>query len=203
MKRFAKLGLMMLLPVIGFGVGYVTRSWQAQRQPTIDDTWLFDGSVPIKGAGGALSYNSAALFEADVPLPEIEAVDVKIKLIAPPSPESQRTRVIAYVAQVRVASLEQKKIPPRYLEKRVEQYKAGPVTTQPLEQVTYVVQFTFDLLDKDAFKLGDATGSEQFLQSGKSNRFQEVTTQPFEIDLVRRITIVRTHLRVLRCESCR
>lgn len=192
-----------VLLIIGFGAGYVTRSRQIQTQATTGDAWLFSGPVPLKGPDEAVSYNSGALFEADIPLPEIEAIEVKVKLIPPPSGDGQRTRVIAYVAQVRVASLEKKNIPGKYLNERVEQHKAGPITTLPLEQATYAVQFTFDLLDKDGFKLAEVTGPDQWLQSGKSNAFQEVTSKPLDLDLARRIAKVRTHLCVLRCESCR
>jgi hypothetical protein len=185
---------------IGFGAGYVTQSRQGLSQLTIDDTWLFNGSIPVDGAIG---YNSDALLEADILLPKIEAIDIKIKFLAHPDGESHRTRVVAYMAQVRIASLEKKNIPSKYLEKRVVQSKAGGITTGPLEQVTYVAQFSFDLLDKDGFKLGEVTGPDQWLSSGRSNTFQEVTTKPFDLDFVGRITAVRTHLSVLRCESCR
>ena len=111
--------------------------------------------------------------------------------------------MIAYVAQVRVAPLDKKNVPAKYLKERVEQHKGGPVTTLPLEQVTYAVQFRFDLLDKDGFKLAEVTGPDQWLQSGRTNAFQEVTSKPLNLDLARRIARVRTHMSVLRCESCR
>lgn len=202
MNRLARFGLMGVLLIIGFGAGYITRSRQIQTQATTGDVWLFSGSVPLKGPDGAVSYNSNALL-ADIPLPEIEAIEAKVKLIPPPSGDGQRTRVLAYVARVRVASLEKKNVPPKYLKERIEQHKAGPITTLPLEQVTYAVQFAFHLLDKDGFKLAEVTGPDQWLQSGKSNAFQEVTSKPLDLDLARRIAKVRTYLHVLRCESCR
>ena len=82
---------------------------------------MFEGTVPVKGA---ISYHSSALFDADIPLPDIEGVEAKIKLIAPPSGEAESTRVIAYIIHVRVASLEKENIPAKYLKERVEQYKA-------------------------------------------------------------------------------
>jgi hypothetical protein len=200
MKTIAKFCSIVLLLIIGFGIGYFTRSRQGQFESTVEDAWLFNGVVPLKGA---ISYHSDAVLNSDIPLPEIEAIESKIKLIAPPSGDSQRTRVIAYVTQVRVASLERRNIPAKYLRERVEQYKGSPLTTLPLEQVTYAVQFTFDLVDKDGFKLAEVTGPKQWLESGKSNMFQEITTQPLDPDLVRRTATLRTHLTVLRCESCR
>ena len=199
MKTMARFCLIAFALIIGFGAGYFTRSRQVQCESTVEDAWLFNGVVPVKGG---ISYHSNALFEADIPLPEIEAIEAKIKLIAPPSGDSQRTRVIAYVIQVRIASLEKKNIPAKYLRERVEQYKAGPVTTPPLEQVTYAGQFAFYLVDKDGFNLAEVTGPEQWFESGKNNSFQDVTLMPLDLELVRRATTVRTHLVVLRCESC-
>ena len=203
MNRFAILGSIGLLLVLAFGAGYVTRSLQTQSSPITDGAWLFSGPVPVKGTDKAVSYYPEALFQGDILLPEIEAIDAKVKFIVPPTGDRLRIGVIAYITQVRVASLQKKNIPAKYLQERTEQSKAGPVTTLPLEQVTYAVQFTFDLLDKDGFKLAEATGPDQWIESGKTNTFQEVTTKPFDLDLVRRITKVRVRLRVLRCETCR
>jgi len=94
MNRLARFGLMVVLLIVGFGAGYVTRSRQLQTQTTTGDAWLFSGSVPLKGPEGAVGYNSDALFEADIPLPEIEAIEARVKLIPPPSGAGQRTRVM-------------------------------------------------------------------------------------------------------------
>jgi len=203
MKTIAKFWSIVLLLIVAFTLGYFTRSRLGQRESTVEDAWPFNGSIPLTGSDRPINYHSDALFDADIPLPKLKPSKQKIKLIAPPSFESQRTRVIAYVIQVRVASLEKKNIPAKYLRERIEHYKAGPVTTPPLEQVTYAGQFTFDLVDKDGFILAKVTGPEEWLESGKSNMFQELTTQELDLDLVRRTATVRTHLVVLRCESCR
>jgi hypothetical protein len=200
MNKFMVLGLFGLLLVLAFGAGYVTRTWQTQDSPITDRPWLFSGPLPVNGTDGTVSYTPDALLEAaDIPLPEIEAIDANVKFIAPPTSDAAEAVVIAYIAKVRVASLEKKNIPSRYLKERV----VGPMTILPLEQVTYAVQFTFDLLDKDGFKLREVIGPDQLIRSGQTNALQEVTTKPLDLDLARRITKLRTHLVVLRCESCR
>jgi hypothetical protein len=167
------------------------------------DSWVTSGPLPLKGPESAISYNDEAMFGADIQLPNIEEFAVKSKFIPPAVGDSTGTRIMGYVAEVRIASLDKKNVPQRYLQKSVTQTKSGPITTEPLEQVTYAAQFTLDLIDQDGFKLGEVLGTRQWIESGKTNVLQELTDKPLELYLVRRVKKVKPHMLVIRCESCR
>ncbi|MDP9361899.1 MAG: hypothetical protein M3P29_10645 [Acidobacteriota bacterium] len=184
--------------IVGLRFAALSRHEASPPNPVGD--WIFVGPVLLKARPAPITYDTAALFDSDIPLPEITAFTAKVKLVAPVEERSGRS--IAYIFDVRVASLQKKNIPAKYLERRVEHHKAGPITLEPITQVTYVVQPTFDVLDKDGFLLQEVVGSEQWLSSGETNQLQEITKATLPLSVSSRTARIRPRLLVVRCESC-
>jgi len=168
--------------------------------PSETSGWLYNGPVPMKGS---ITYTSDAMFESDIPLPKIEDFRASVKLVQPPTSPSFSARVVAYKAAIRVAGLQRKDIPAKYLREVLEQHKGGPTTTLPLEQVTYVGQLKFALLDADGFVLAEVSGPEEWFESGTTNQLQHITTESISGALANRVVKIRPSFLVIRCESCR
>jgi len=199
MRTGARAGLAIVLLCVVASGGYVVGKWRS-RGRTTDDKWFISESIPLSGSDGAVSYTDDAILKADIPLPTIEAIDAKIKLLA--YPPAATSRSLGYVTRVRIAPLDKKNIPAKYLQNRTAATKAGPVTISPLVQVTYAAQFSFDLLDSDGFTLGTVIGPEHWIESGKTSAFQEIVAKPVDLSVARRVAKFRTHLSILRCGSC-
>jgi len=165
------------------------------------NAWFSSGTLNLAGPDSALSYSNDAWLGAEIPLPAVESVATRAKFVVPPS--GGTSRLLGYVAEITVAPLDQKKIPAKYLEKRVEQSPAGPVTTMPLEQVIYSVIFNFDLVDRDGFILSRASGRQLFIRSGQKNVLQELAESGIDPGAAGRVVSVKPHLTILKCESCR
>jgi len=117
MRIGARSALAAVLLCVVAGGGYVVGTWRG-RGRTTDNKWFVSESIPLSGSDGAVSYTDDALLNADIPLPSVEAIDAKIKLLA--NPAGATTCSLGYLVRVRVASLDKKNIPAKYLESRTE-----------------------------------------------------------------------------------
>jgi hypothetical protein len=183
--------------VAGFIAGFLTpRHLLMPSQPRSE--WIFDGDIPVKKS---ISWTDDALFRSDIPFPDVRRMMARIKFISPPSGDGL-SRVIAYVADVTVAPLPKKDIPTKYLKEITETMPSGVVTTPPLEQVSYSAKFTFELLDKDGFRLSEVEEPELSIRSGETNHFQEVSKIMVPVNLANRVVQIRPTLQIVKCQSC-
>jgi hypothetical protein len=81
MTVLSKTLLAALLISVGFAAGFAARSRRGDEASPAPDAWLVGSPMPRHGSGGAISYTDEAFLKADVPLPEIETLDAKIKFV--------------------------------------------------------------------------------------------------------------------------
>ncbi|MFZ2493719.1 MAG: hypothetical protein WA208_19740 [Thermoanaerobaculia bacterium] len=201
MKRIVISAIVVTTVAVAFLAGFAigrTSSLSRAPAPELDDPWVFDGALSSKGS---IFWTDEALFQSDIALPDVQSTTAKVKFIAPPA-GGVASKVIGYVAEIRVAPLAKKDIPARYLRKTTATMPVGVVTTPPLEQVSYSARLVFELLDKDGFKLGEIDGREHSIRSGETNRLQDMSEAAVPASLVQRVTRIRPRLWILKCQSC-
>lgn len=164
------------------------------------DNWFVYENLPLISDGekaSSLGYKTEALFGVDINLPDIKQFNAKIKFI--PKENSTSNKIFGFVAEVEVDNLDKKDIPPKYLKER--EYD-GNVTIDPLEEVTYRVEFKFILKDKDGFELTKLTSKKHFIESGKINIIQDTIQDDISINLIQRTKTIKPFMAVLECISC-
>jgi len=193
-----------LLVGVTFLLGAISGYWFRGHQGTkLEDRWIVVTEPESDRDYSFVSFSADALFESDIPLPDITSLVVRAKFLSKAGSEKSKPYAIGYVSEVSVADLDISKIPEEYKQSKTEQHRSGPLTYLPLEQVVYEVRFTFALLDKDGFKITQVEGPREFLESGKNNVFQDASVETVSLDEARKTSKVKPHLTVLRCVSCR
>jgi hypothetical protein len=147
------------------------------------------------------TFDSAALFDSDIALPEISKIDGKIKFR--PSPEHDSEYDLGYIINVTVDRLDTKNVPPKYLQSTKEQHVSGEITVDPIKEVVYVVHFSFTLNDADGFYLAKLDSSPLYIDSGTKNNFQGIAGTPISAGVARRTRTVACTMHVDKCETCR
>jgi hypothetical protein len=182
---------------LGSGVlGYWLRGHQLS---SVSEEW-FEDTVPRRGNDSGVAYTTDALFNSDIPFPDITGVKAKTKFIR--AAGGGRNVTVGYLAQVDVAKLDPSKIPNKYKTKKAETSKSGEWTTEPLKEVVYSAHFSFSLLDKDGFALAQVEGATHDLLSGRSNTLQEIVKQPIALDIAQRAVKIVPKLSIDKCISC-
>jgi len=183
--------------ILGSGVlGYWLRDNQLS---SVSKEWI-EVTVPLKGNNSGIAYTTDALFNSDIPLPDITGVKVKAKFVRSLAGGSNVT--VGYLAQVDIAKLNPSKIPDKYKTKKTVTSKSGEWTTEPLKEVVYAAHFRFSLLDKDGFTLAQVEGPNHYLSSGQSNTLQEIVNQPIAPDIAQRAAKIVGELSIDKCVSC-
>ena len=113
MRNVLKFGIVIFGSLV---VGGVAGWWFHARQlMSISDAWYEVNPIPLKGEGSGLGYSSEALFNSDIPLPEITSATAKMKFL--PSQDG-RGYMLGYVATIEIANLDATKIPEKYRGKK-------------------------------------------------------------------------------------
>jgi hypothetical protein len=182
---------------LGSGMlGYWLRDHQLS---SVSEDWI-EYTAPLKGNNSGIAYTTDALFNSDIPFPDITGVKAKTKFVRASAGGSNVT--VGYLAQVDIAKLDPSKIPNKYKAKKTETSKSGEWTTEPLKEVVYAAHFSFSLLDKDGFTLAQVEGPNHGLLSGQSNTLQEIVKQPIALDIAQRAAKIVPKLSIDKCVSC-
>jgi hypothetical protein len=110
------------------------------------------------------TYTNEALFDSDIPLPDIKSVSGKTKFRT--GREKPSELEAGYVLEFDIDKLDKTKLPEKYRKPTVGQSKQGEYTIEPVEEVTYSANFRFTLQDKDHFDLQEVQSEAQYIQSG-------------------------------------
>jgi hypothetical protein len=164
----------------------------------LSEKWIEMYELPLAGDNSSIGYSSEALFKSDIKLPDIEKFNIKLKFVKPREKVKDRLS-LGYIANISIKNLDTNKIPEKYRKKR-EIFKG--FSLDPLEEVTYEVHLTFDLFDKDGFKLIVLTSPKNSIVSGKINELQELAEGTVPIDLAKRTYSIKPRLSIDRCISC-
>jgi hypothetical protein len=79
MRSILKFPIVIFVSLI---VGGVAGWWFHGRQLSkISDAWYEVNPMPLKGGRSGLGYSSEALFNSDIPLPEITSATAKMKFL--------------------------------------------------------------------------------------------------------------------------
>lgn len=190
-KIVAGIALMVISLAIGYYLGLSSKA-------TMNFNW---NELSIDQAGKGYGFTSDALFNSDIPFPEIKKLSGKTKFIKPSQYRSDELN-LGYVISVDVDKLDLQKVPQKYKVERKEQYKAGEFTVSPIEEVIYEISFEFVLKDRDGFEIIKLKSPSHNLYSGKINTFQDVVKQSISQTIVHRVSNIVLHMTVEKCEIC-
>jgi hypothetical protein len=147
------------------------------------------------------SYTTEALFDSEIPLPDIKNISGKIKFrIGPDNPSELEA---GYVVEFDVDKLNKDKLPEKYRKPTPYQSKQGRYTVDPVQEVVYVAKFQFTLQDKDHFDLLKTSSDAQYIYSGQHNRFQGLAADPVPARIAERVKVIKGQINVEKCETCR
>jgi hypothetical protein len=147
------------------------------------------------------SYKTEALFDSDIPLPDIKNISGQLKFRT--GRDKANELEAGYVVEFDIDKLDKAKLPEKYRKPTVYQSKQGEYTVDPVEEVVYVAKFQFTLQDKDRFDLLKTSSEDQYIQSGKRNRFQGLATDPIPLEIAQRAKFIKAEIHVVKCETCR
>lgn len=145
-----------------------------------------------------LSYEFDA-FLADIPLPDIEKINGRAKLLR----HDKSKFAIGYEIEIKIDSLKSEDIPDKYKEKRIIETEAGDVEVLPLKDVLYEAFFKFTLLDKDGFEIGIIKSPSHNISSGKTNMLQSKTEYVIPTSKASLITDMKLDVTITKCVSCK
>ena len=150
---------------------------------------------------GKPSYTSEALFDADIPLPDIKNISglMKFRLGCDKPNELEA----GYIVEFDIDKLDKAKLPEKYRKATVGQSKQGEYTIEPVGEVTYSAKCQFTLQDKDHFELLETNGGDQYIESGKRNQLQGLATDVVPLAIAQRTKFITLEIRVEKCETCR
>jgi hypothetical protein len=198
MRKSIKLILVaVLIASLGGLGGYWVRGHQLSHIP---NTWYEINRIPLKGNDSGLTYTTQALFDADIPLPDITSAKAKVKFLPMPGEINYQ---LGYVITVDIAKLDPEKVPGKYKEKKTEKSKSGEWTLDPLKEVVYELNVSFELQDQDGFRLIEVKGPKHNVFSGQSNVLQEVVETPISVDISKRTKVIVPKVNVEKCVSCK
>lgn len=194
-KRNIIIGIGLL--VIGIALGYyIAVTMKAAKN--------FDWKeLSLDQSGKGYRYYSEALFNSDIPLPEIKKLSGKCKFISTSTKLRKDELNLGYVVSVDIAKLDLQKVPQKYKVEKKEKYTAGEFTVLPIEEVVYSVTFEFRLQDKDGFELLNLKSLPHSIYSGKVNKFQDVVRQAIPPAIAERVSSSILSMTVEKCETCK
>ncbi len=187
-------GMFLVGAFVGYWLHYCSSA-------SIRSNWIELQNAPLSGDDSCLGYSTEVIFESDIPGPEIERIDVKIKFIESTEQQEKKKAHVGYIVEVSVENLDVNNIPEKY---KKEHKMAGDLVIPPLEQATYEAKLSFKLFDKDSFVLLELTGEQtHHLVTGKTNIFQGLTKEMVPVSIIRRIAKFKPYLHVTKCLSSR
>jgi len=196
MKNGRKIIIGIASLVLALAVGYYLGT-------TARTTKNFDWKeLSIDKSGKGYGFTSEALFNSDIPLPEIKKLSGKSKFIKAPNATSDELN-LGYVISVDIDKLDLQKIPEKYKVERKEQHKAGEFTVLPIEDAVYEISFDFALKDKDGFEILELKSPSHNLYTGKMNSFQDSVKQTISSAIADRVANIGLHMTIEKCETCR
>ncbi len=194
-KRNITIGITLL--VAGIAIGYYFGV-------TIKATKNFDWKeLSLDPLGKGYGFSSEALFNSDIPLPEIKKLSGKSKFLKPTSKSRDEDLSLGYIVKVDVDKLDLRKVPEKYKVEKKEKYKAGEFVISPPEEVVYSVTFKFQLKDKDGFEMVKLKSPSHNIYSGKVNTFQDVLKQPIPRHASEKTSSIVLSMTVEKCETCK
>jgi hypothetical protein len=117
-----------------------------------------------------MTYNTSVIF-SDLPMPDIKSISGKAKFVDDAGP-GQSTE-LGYIMSVEMSGIDLAKVPQRYKQEKKEIMNGYEITTLPIEQAYYAIEFDFDLKNQDGFLLQTVHAKDlPSLASGTKNTFQ-------------------------------
>jgi hypothetical protein len=148
-----------------------------------------------------ISYATDAIF-TDLPMPDIKSVSGKAKFVDAAG-RGEPTE-FGYIVTVEMADLDLAKVPDRYKKTEKDTINGYEVTTEPLKQAYYKVEWEFQFKDKDGFLLGEYKAPEEIsLVSGKTNVFQGKLQDKIPYDTAIRVHQIEIYPAIVKCHSCK
>jgi hypothetical protein len=148
-----------------------------------------------------ISYATDAIF-TDLPMPDIKSLSGKAKFIDGAG-RGEATE-FGYIVTVEMADLELAKVPDRYKKTEKDTINGYEVTTEPLKQAYYKVEWEFQFKDKDGFLLGKYKALEEIsLVSGQTNVFQGKLQDKIPYDTAIRVHQIEIYPAIVKCHSCK
>jgi len=147
------------------------------------------------------SYTGEALFDSDIPLPDIKNSSGEAKFRT--APGSGREVELGYVMEFDIDKLEKDKVPEKYRKPTKYQAKQGEVTWDPVAEVVYIAKFDFTLRDKDGFELKKLESRNEYIESGKRNRLQGLVPDAVPLEIAERTQSIKALIYVQKYETCR
>lgn len=194
-KRNITIGIALL--VIGLAIGYYF-AVATKAAKNFDWKELF-----LDQSGKGYEYSSEALFNSDIPFPEIRKLSGKCKFLSAPKKSRNDELNLGYIVSVDIEKLDLQKVPQKYKVEKKEKHTAGEFTVLPIEEVVYSVTFEFKLKDKDGFELLKLKSPSHSIYSGKVNEFQDVVRQVIPLTIAERVSSTILSMIVEKCETCK
>lgn len=197
MRSILKFGIVIFVSLV---MGGLVGWWLHGRQLSkVSDAWYEVNPIPLKGKHSGLGYSSEALFNSDIPLPEVTVATAKMKFLPA---QDGRAYILGYVVVIEIAKLYSAKVPEKYKSQKPITSKTGKWMMDPLKEVVYELHLSFELQDKDGFQLLEVTGPKHNVSSGQQSTLQEAIQQSVSLDVASRTKRIVPKLSIDRCVSC-
>jgi hypothetical protein len=110
---------------------------------------------------------------------------------------------LGYLINIEMAALDLSKVPQRYKHQKEEVVDGYKLTLDPLESVSYKVEFNFDLKDKDGFILKTIKSTApNSLTSGTKNVFQATVDESIDYDTANKVHDILLRPFIAECYQC-
>jgi hypothetical protein len=163
----------------------------------IDTSWR---TVITEQKHFGVTYNTSVVF-SDLPMPDIKSVSGRAKFVDGAEP-GQSTE-LGYIMNVEMSGLDLAKVPQRYKEEKREMINGYEITTAPVEQSYYAIEFDFDLKDKDGFVLHTVHAKDlPSLISGTKNTFQAKIEEPIPYATAIKVQEIVVRPSIVKCHTC-
>ena len=111
---------------------------------------------------------------------------------------------LGYIINVEMGALDLAKVPQSYKEQTTEMENGYKVTTLPIEQASYAIEFDFDLKDQDGFVLQTVHAKDvPSLMSGAKNTFQAKTEDPIPYATAIKVQEILLRPSIVKCLTCK
>lgn len=171
--------------------------WRNQLEHRINTEWQ-TVLIPEKTKG--ISYSTQALFSG-IPAPDVNSLSGAVKFLDGAGADAGEARV-GYRIAADVAPLDLSKTDSKYLHSREVEVDGRTLTMEPVRQATYEIRFVFSLLDKDGFELLKVQSEPENLESGKTNDFQAIASQPVRPDIASHTASIVMRTKFEKCLTC-
>ncbi len=182
----------MLILAIGFYLGLAVKAPKNYN-------WK---ELSIDHNGKGYGFTSDALFNSDIPLPEIKKLSGKSKFIKA-TDASANELTFGYIISVDIDKLNLQKLPEKYKVEQKEQYKAGEFTIPPIKEAVFEIYFEFIFKDKDGFEILKLNSPHHNLFTGKINSFQDTAKQTISSTIADRVAEIAMNMTIEKCVTCK